>query len=281
MVSINLYQPKNFDYAIDFPSAWNELTVKELFAVCKHQLAKFLTIEEQLTAIFHDLLNIRCHKRFKLPKNYFGLLSAEDVATNLVSLLSFLYTENKLTEQLLPTLILPGSEAIEMKGPESDFNNLTCGEFEDAEIFFHEFINTPKAESLSHLTAILWRPQDEPYLKFNKEANTWQTYNHEKVLNKFLRLKPHVLYACFVWYAGCRAMLPLYFQSIYKKGTTKKESEVEQPDLLAFTKCIHAGAGAKNGSRTDIRRTLLKEFFMEMELEAQEAEKIKAEYGNK
>ena len=44
-----------------------------------------------------------------------------------------------------------------------------------------------------------------------------------------------------------------------------------RPDIMAFTNCIHAGAGPKNGTRQQIRLLKLSEFMYDME---QEAKKI-------
>ena len=52
----------------------------------------------------------------------------------------------------------------------------------------------------------------------------------------------------------------------------------EEPDPMVFTKCIHAGAGPKNGTRDQVRMLNLKEYFFDMELEAIKAKELKKEY---
>ena len=279
MVSINLYQSNKVNCTIDFPSEWNELLPHELLSVCQRQLSQFKDVHEQIVAVFNDLFISRSKKYNKsLPKDFYSMLDPEDTAMNALPLVDFLYRQNRLTTQLFPVIKLPGILDKKMYGPESDFDNLTCGEFEDAEIFFHNFIAKPSPDSLAHLAAILWRPQHAQYISFNSKTQKWLTYNHEKVYDDFLKLKQHQLYALFVWYAGCRSILPLIFPTVYKKNPDEKKSD--EPDLLAFTKCIHGAAGPKNGSRTEIRRTLLKEFYMELEIEAQNNEKLIEEYAS-
>jgi hypothetical protein len=280
MVTINLYQPRKISYEISFPSEWNELWPEELFLICKHQLSQFKTLHEQLAAIFDGLLLSRtgCLKK-KLPNNFNLFIDLDDAAMNALPLIDFLHKENRLTKQLMPVINLPRMFGKKMYGPTDDFNNLTCGEFEDAEILFYDFLENPRTESLAHLAAVLWRPKDVTYMQFNRKKNRWLTYDHEQHYTSFLQLKNYQLYAMFVWYAGCRNTLPLIFPTMYKPDPKQQKSS--EPDLMAFTKCIHGGAGPKNGNRDDIRRTLIKEFFMELELEAVQAEKLLEEYGKR
>jgi hypothetical protein len=289
MVQINLYKPGKINCNINFPSEWNELLPEELLIICKKQLSEFKNVYDQIAAIFNDIFLLRC-KPFKkqLPQNFHLQIDEEDAATNALPLINFLYKQNRLTKQLFPVIKIPlpfhyrifkFSNCLIAHGPESDFNNLTCGEFEDAEIFFQQFIQNPAQEPLAHLAAILWRPRAslftgrKPYMKFSTKENQCKVYDHEKYYDSFLKLPQYRLYALFVWYAGCRSMLPLIFPTLYKKSNAQV-SDTTEPDLLSFTKCIHSAAGAKNGSREDIRRTLLKEFFMELELEAIHQQKM-------
>ena len=96
------------------------------------------------------------------------------------------------------------------------------------------------------------------------------TYNAERLYPYFLKLSPFVLHSIYTWYTGCRNQIPKYFPVPFEGNTTGGE-----PDPAAFTKCIHAGAGPKNGSRDQIRVTGIKEFFFDMNLEAQKAKDLK------
>lgn len=272
MVTVNLYQPGKIDCNIPFPESWNELLPEELLIICRRQLQKFNTIYEQLAAIFQDFISLRSKKE-NLPDNFFELIDIDDASAYGLPLVDFIYKDNLLTNQLFPVLKIKRKS---FHGPLMDFNSITCGEFEDTEIFFSDFIEDPRREPLAHLAAILWRPAGKDYMYFSAKKNKWLTYDHEKTVKRFLLLSEEQLYAIFIWYSGCRRMMPLYFPTVYENnGDTNAEH-----DVMVFTKCIHSGAGAKNGSRTDIRRTLLKEFFTEMELEAIHMKKVLKENQN-
>lgn len=220
-------------------------------------------------AILTGIINIRSRiNKVKLPKKLLQQLDAEDAVINGYPLLDFLFDQNNLTEQPFPKITLPLFKwhgPVTTIGPKSDFDNITCGEYEDAEIFFLKFKQDPTPESLAHLAAILWRPAGRSYISFlnNKRIE----YNADKMVPRFMKLPPWQLYTIFCWYAGCRAMLPKIFPLSFKGGGSSAA-----PDYMAFTKCIHAGAGTKNGSRDQIRMMPLKEFFFDMELEIKKAE---------
>lgn len=261
MVEINLFKSKEFDCKIPFPSAWDELSKDDLLIVSREQLSAEKPIAAQQAAIFDALLKLRAKKFPELPRDFNTMLDPEEAAIAAINLLDFLYKKNNLTVQLYPDFTFSGKT---FYGPEGNFDSITCGEFEDTEIFFQDFVADPRPEPVAHLCAILWRQKDQDYMFFDAKKNVWKTYDHEPFLQQFTKLSEPQLYAIFTWYAGCRSLLPGWFPDLYGGGG----DESAATDMLVFTKCIHAGAGEKNGSRTDIRRMLLKEFFMDMNLSA-------------
>lgn len=266
MITINLYQPKAVNISIPFPSNWNDLTLYELNLVAKSILSNFNSAAEANAALFLSLLKIRCGKKVKHIQKR---LDAEDAVINGLPAIDFIYKENNLTKQPYPTLNPKPLNFLNLKpfhGPLDDFNSITCGEFEDAEFFFNKFRQDPSANHLAHLAAILYRPKDVKYICYDSKTASHIHYDAEKTVVYFKKLKPWVLYSIFLWYAGCREQLPKIFPNCF--GPSKLETEENrEPDFLIFTKCIHAGAGPKNGSRNEIRCTLLKEFFLEIELQ--------------
>lgn len=277
MVAISFYQPGSVDLTLDFPQEWNELLTGELEAISRHQLTDYASSGEQRVAIFRDLLQLRAaDQNKKLPPAFFARLDPEQTAVNGLQLLDFIYGENTRTKQPYPTLkIKKGLLCCQpMEGPGDDFNNLTCGEFEDCEIFFHQFREAPAPEHLARLAAVLFRPLDTPYLQFSPEKNKYIPYDVETVYPHFRRIDDAILLTIFTWYSGCREMLPKYFQTAFESDGDSSGG----PDFLAFTKCIHSGAGPKNGDRDKIRNTGLKEFFLELELEAQKAKELRRQY---
>jgi hypothetical protein len=84
-----------------------------------------------------------------------------------------------------------------------------------------------------------------------------QTCDAEAYSKYFATLAQEQLYVMYLWFAGCVATLPLLFPNVYEgNGGT-----ADEPDPMAFTKCIHTGAGNKNGTRQQIRMMPLEEFL--------------------
>lgn len=158
-------------------------------------------------------------------------------------------------------------------GREDDFDNLTCGEFEDADIYFNEFTQTRKVEALLSFMAVLYRKDNLPYMVINTSTGKLETTDLTKAVDNFSRVDPWKLYATYIWFFGCKSQLPEYFPTVFAGGDDSKPK-----DPHAFTKCI-IGAGPKNGSRDQIRVTLLKEFFMDMEIEAAQTQELNEKYG--
>lgn len=267
MTEVRLYQPGNLDQVLQFPTHWNELLKEELQLVCAALLSSFTNPTSVRAVILTGLLKIRAAvAKAKLPGNLFNRLDAEDAFLNGYPLCDFIFSENNLTTQPYPRLSFGLFRNIQFSGPLSNFDNITCGEFEDAEIFFHQFRENPSPEPLARMAAILWRPANTPYISISNSRK--QEYNAEKTVPLMLKLPAWKQYAIYTWYTGCRNTLPKLFPHAFGNGGGK-------PDMLSFTKCIHAGAGPKNGSRDEIRMMMLKEFFFDIDLESKKAEELK------
>ncbi len=241
-------------------------------------LSSFQNPTSVRAAILTGLLSIRAKtKGIELTGNILKRLDAEDAFINGYPLCDFIFTDNNLTTQPFPAVRLPFDIRHPLKsgttyhGPDSEFNNITCGEFEDAEIFFYQFREDPSHDALAHLAAILWRPKNTPYISLVNHRKV--EYNAEAVVPLFSRLPAWQLYAIYTWYVGCREQLPKLFRHAFGSEGGKPAAN----DYMAFTKCIHAGAGPKNGSREQIRLMPLKEFFFDIDLESQKAKELKAE----
>lgn len=271
VVNLHFYQPGVLDVHLPFPSQWNELLPTELEAISAVQLQEFKTPGQDRATLLCKLLAIRQkHHGIHLPKDYFGRVSIEDWSTSGSDVLNFVFEGNDRTVQPYPFLRVP-TYARRFTGPADDFNNLTCGEYEDCEIFFNQFKAEPGPEPLARLAAVLYRPAGQRYIQYDAATATYKPYEIESKLKYFLRIHPEVLFTIFTWYAGCRSQLPKYFPTAFKGGGAAGD----EPDFIAFTKCIHGAAGPKNGTRDAIRCTGIKEFLLELELEAQKAEEMK------
>lgn len=269
MVQLTLYQSGKLDVQLDFPSEWNDLRPEEVIFVAKILLAqREETIDETRPELFKFFVENRAKK--ELPKDWFFFLDFEQVVISIFPNLNFIYDKNDLTT-------LPEPKKIKLRNYYPvDFVDLTCGEFEDCEVQANQFAEAPSGELLAKLAAILFRPKMingkiEDYMKFNYRKDAYHIYQYEKKAKLFLTLPPEELYAIFIWYSGCRSFLPQQFPDVYNGGGSA------EPDMLAFTKCIHSGAGVKNGSREKIRVTKLYEYMFEMNEEARKAAEEMAE----
>lgn len=273
MNTIELYKPGFIDKSINFPAAWNELHLQELHIISNAILGNFKEGSQAKGFLFLELFKYRCQKQ--KVGNFNHLLDIEDIVINGYPLIEFIYAGNSLTKQPYPILILQShrtqTKNYKLYGPADDFNNLICAEFEDAEIFYNKFKESPNNNDLAHLAAILYRPAKQKYYYNDPKQGCYTNYNAEVLLPAFLQMKPWELYSIFLWYAGCREQLPLYFPHAFEG------SRDNSADPHAMTNCIHAAAGPKNGTREQVRASLVKEIFYEMNLEAKKAKEIEAE----
>lgn len=277
MVSIQLFQPGKYNVQMQFPSSWNELLLQELHAVAKVLLTTEVIPERAM--LLDTFFKIRSkEQKVKLPPKLMGRLSDEDAVINGYPLFNFIFDQNDLTEQPYNRIKLPGFMPCTVYGPQSAFDDITCGEYEDAHIFYLQFKTEPLPEHLARMMAILWRPKHspftthhsrKPYLTVNHNTNTFTAYNPEQLFTRFLKLPLWVLFTAFTWYDGCQNELQKIFHEVYTINKTNQQPETsdQEPDLLAFTRCIHAGAGPKNGTRDQIRNIKLKEFLFDVQEE--------------
>jgi hypothetical protein len=284
MVSIELFQPGKYNTQLQFPSTWNELLLQELHAVAK---ALLTTDEIPVRAMLLDtFFKIRSkHQNVKLPPKLMGRIDDEDAVINGYPLFDFIFDDNELTEQPYNRIKLPGLMPCTVYGPQSAFDDITCGEYEDAHIFYLQFKTEPLPEHLARMMAILWRPKNspltthhsrKPYATINPKTNTYTSYNADALFNRFMKLPLWVLFTAFTWYDGCQNELQKIFHEVYGKNAVSNEPSTinHEPDLLAFTRCIHAGAGPKNGTRDQIRNMKLKEFLFDVQEEIIKANEL-------
>lgn len=273
MISINLYAA-NLNIWVQFPSEWNELTQEELIVFCKHQLSiKDTNIAK--AAIFFSWLKLRGGKQ--VPADIEKTINREQAGTFAMPYINAFFEENTLTNNLIPKL---RKRFTTYYGPESEFNDLTCGEFEDCEFFWHLFNDEPGHLPLAKLAAVLYRPKQSgkriPYLTIDKQTGKLIPYDIEQHLNFFINQPPWILYSIFTWYTGCRNLLPKIFPTCFEGDG----SESGEPDPATFTKCIHSAAGPKNGTRDQVRLMNIKELFFEMEQETIKANELKQQYSS-
>jgi hypothetical protein len=275
MLQIQLHKPNELDVQLELPEKWNELLAAQVLHIAK----LFITISNpaQLKAsILLYLIESNAKlQKIKLPKKWKDFIDPEQFFLEGSNLLNFLFEENKLTNLPEETLTVWGTRPYVVQGPINGFGKITCGEFEDCETNYLKFVKSTDTEKpdysfLANIAAILYRQKNTPY--YQKQKEVFNQYDWKRWQPMFLKLEPHRLYAIFIWYTGNKFLLPKLFPTMHEPD---EESDQTQPDVFSFTKCIHAGAGPKNGSREQIRLMSLYEFLFDMEQEAIKAKELK------
>ncbi len=270
MVSINISTPSVFDVKLDFPTSWNELLPAEILFISSQLLLQSDDTMVRAPIIKHLIDSRTKQAGQELPKDWFLKIDAEQFVIDAYPLVDFIFSDNNLTNAPQPIKIQGRTLHPQL------FENITCAEYEDCEVLTMQLNKENGTDLLARLSAILFRTKTvdgiEPYMKINPVTAQYVTYATDKIVAQFLKIPAEQLYAHFIWYSGCRAQLPTMFPTVYDGGAS---GEV---DMMAFTKCIHFGAGQKNGSREKIRTMKLYEFMFEMELEAQRAAEQEAQY---
>jgi hypothetical protein len=195
MVTVSLYKPGAVNYSFPFPQQWNEFSTPQLQAIAN---AFYISVKEEAeakAAVLFALINM--HKK-KLPLNTIKNIDIDDLATVGSDLIEFIWEDNRLTKQPYPVLRLNWHS--KMIGPDDGFDNLTCGEYEDAEIELAKFGQNKNIEHLAMLAAILYRPKKTRFYTFNSTINDYEKYNYSKMAPAFAKLHPEVLYTIFLWY---------------------------------------------------------------------------------
>ena len=177
-----------------------------------------------------------------------------------------MFKSNSLTKNVLPILNIPAEHkflgADKFYGPTDSFNNLTIGEFDDAEYWFDVY-NTSKmkdAHALDMMIAILYRA---PVPKYKPEmGDIRMPYNihlNELRAAQLTRVRQEIKKAILLWYIGCRSELVETYGFLFKKSD-KGES------LKGWTPIIHDLAGGKFGTLKETNETLLKTVLYELQL---------------
>lgn len=227
---------------MQFPQEWNELTLAELLFISRQLITKYETVYEMPFHILKFIITERASEQnLQLPKKMFRRLSQEDAATNGIALLQFLFDKNDLTNT-------PQFQVDDAVSPGNSFSTITCGQYEDCEQYFFYYREKNESKYLLKMFARLW-----------PSASSVADEIHEKRLEQIAT--PEMLFLVYLWFIGCRHLMPLWFPNLFGGG-----EETGQPDVAAFTKCIHAGAGPENGTREQIRCMPLKEFAYDIEL---------------
>lgn len=260
MTTVELYKsaPGGWCRKVDFPTKWNEMTDGEL-----RMISHILAIDGSRQELLLKLLAGRAKMQGKkLPAGWEVMLSREDATIQGLALIDGLLAENNLTRNPLP--MIAG-----YYGPADAFDDLNVGEFEEAEPYFLLYAKEKKEEHLAQIAAILWRPvvkkrklhERVKFTGYKPDKESFST--HLNVIN---------LHLIWLWYTGCRSEMMKLFPAVFEgDGGDNRE-----PDPMAFTRVVHNAAGVKNGTRAQVRATLIKELLFECQLAAEQAIEMEA-----
>lgn len=259
MITITLFNSEGWKVQCNMPTEWNDFDAQEIkiiSAALNHNGSK----QELLLKVLEHRLQAQ---RLKLPKDWKALLSLDDVANDLLPLADIWLSANNLTRQPFPVI---GRHA----GPKGNFDDMLCGEYEDADYHFSLYAIHQDRQHLVDLAALLWRPV------IGGRRISAKGYEADKSF--FHSLDDATLHIVYLWFGGCRSALIELFPSVFEPPVDNdEEKQVEQEHSLGMvTRLIHSAAGERNGTREQIRwGTLIKELLYDCELQIEANEKMK------
>ena len=278
MVTIELYYTKTQTHAIEFPTQWSELAQDEVKLIAHSLYDEAITKYDIFIALIKNrllALGVPPHKINTWLRN----INREQMAQEIDNMLAFIKEDIDLTTNQYPTISIPKNtktDAMLLHGPQNNFQNLTCGEYEDAEAYFLTYNQTQDPTDLLKLVASLYRlPSEKP----NHHSNDWKNYNPTTAYTRFENTDPTTIFSTLLFFIGCRSRLPFTFPLVFLPAENHPTESPESPenheiDPMAFTRLVHHGAGLKNGTRDNIRKMLLTEFLFDCQLEAEKSPDI-------
>jgi hypothetical protein len=260
------------------PENFNELTGEQLTKINALLIAGLPKPMLRLM-VLRWLLNISQYQFFKLDadcKNrmlfydkmeYEFLNNHEETETSI----DWVFTENSLTEQLLPTfkagLFLPT-----FYGPKKEFDNLRVNEFHVCEIAYADYVKEESTELLNTVVAVLYRPCKGDYNhELDSDGDARVTFNPnqleywKKVVNDW---PIEVRLSIFQFYDGCREYIKHLYSDIFSKPSEKME-EVE----AGMYDIIRNLSGTKYGTFNEVENMLLHDVLKEIESSMKDAER--------
>ena len=240
------------------PQSWNELTGKQLVAVCDVLLQK----PEEVTG------------KMKLLKILTGMSSWRWLQQSVAELedhlylVDFLITEMELTEQVLPHYAHRNKwyrTKQVLYGPQSNFDNLLIGEFSFCEYYYNQYENKGienGINELNQLVGTLYRKQKAHYnAKTNPDGDCRMPFNKNLCDAYYPSLVEEwplaVKVAIGWWFKSCRIELQKQFGNVFSGG-----GDVAKYGMWSVMNTV--AEKGNHGNFTQVENMLLKEFMMEL-----------------
>ncbi len=277
---------------ISYPSAWNELSLRQLIDISSLFLEKKSETDFRAEAVIRLIGNksllfkkwVWLHFKIasrRRSKNYEELEQLTDQLNGLsVSIyrisetLEFLFKENNLVINLLKSY--KG-----FYGPSDFFGNLTLIEFTKADIRCRSYENTNDDKYLNELIAVLYRPSKFMWgirEKFTADDDPRVEYGDKYIKNsdKIAKWPKPVRNAIYIYYKGCMTKLSERYPHIFMDNGVDNE----QPGF-GMAGLITALAGEKFGNPDKTANTMLHHVLIHLEQEAIVAETLKSKTDEK
>ena len=260
------------------PGAWNELNAKQLIAIAPLILSG-QSGESMAPYIINSLLGWQhdIKKAIRRAADTSSLFT--DIRAKLYPLMDWVFKSNDLTKNILPVINIPkGYEflsADKLYGPADSFDNLTMGEFDDAEYWFDTFNASAMQDThaLDMMVAILYRSSVAKYKP--EMGDIRQPYNmhlNELRAAQLVRVPAGIKMGILLWYMGCRSDIVEQYGFLFKKSGKSSSG------LAGWTPIIHDLAGGKFGNLKETNQTLLKTILYELKLNHIKMEAMKTEH---
>jgi hypothetical protein len=174
------------------PDSWNELTATQLLnvAYARHSLHHSNDNKDYYSLSISLFIILT-----KIPLKTYLKINSEQWF-DLIQHISFLYAEPSFTDNPLPILkcgfIWNRKKII---GPRGLLNDLSFGEFVDADTIYEQINTTKKMELIWLLMAVLYRPERADLRQFKKtehwNGDVREIYNGEHAKSRAIFLKKH------------------------------------------------------------------------------------------
>jgi hypothetical protein len=265
-----------------FASTWNELRRQQLLNI--------------LNEIYSEAQPDRRLKLLSLLTGFRLPLLAGlpvDILAQLLPLVDFIESEaHVLTEQLLPTLTIPGRHVTEKAatwhGPLGHFQNLLFGEFIFADTFFVLYLLHGKKEYLDKFITVLYRParrvkaaaglveQDASPEDLDWTGDVRLPFNEHQLdirTPRVFRVAALEKAAVLTWYRGCRSQLALEFPDVFVEAD--KDSSTSSKQAPDWGRVLRKLSGGAFGAVTQTASQPLRLILAEMQDMATDVQRLK------
>jgi len=253
------YHKKQFT----LPENFNELTGEQLIKINALLLLKAPKPLIRLM-LLRVLLNMSQYHFFKLDadcKNrllFYDKLEDEFLSNeeDVETCIDWVFTENSLTEQLLPTYN-------GYHGPKKEFDNLRVKEFHVTEMAYADYVKEESEDLLNTVVAVLYRPQKEAYdLVLDTDGDARIPFNSNEIeyYKKIVAPWPvEVKLSIFQFYDGCREYVKELYDIFDQPSTSEDEAEAGMYDIIRNL------SGTRYGTFKEVEDMLLHDVLKEIE----------------